>query len=227
MIIIINREVIMTTFVLSKYNPEPENQTHTQDAEVEQKEESKVEKVLLKLDGTVSELVARSLYEILGRNLHVDQVETGEVDEMPTKKVVKTITTEEINKDPVKAYSQISKGDTIYISNEGFTTDKEEWFLSTMKNMGVKVLLTPKALAKYAQESLEESLTPNLDTVTTELIGEVVEGSDTNSSGDTETLTESDVEPSEGSSGMDGLTADDIVSIFVDNFKKSTGQHDN
>ena len=76
----------------------------------------------------------------------VDQKE--DVAESPDISAV-TITTEEINADPVKALRSIQDNVNVFIQTEGFHTSKEEWFLMNLSNKTSNVFYTLESFVSH------------------------------------------------------------------------------
>ena len=143
----------MTTFVLKKYE-EPENSTN---AEQEQKPQEgqapKKEQITVEIKGSISQIVADALYRLMPAE--TDQDKQAEVDADPVN--VTTLSTEEINEDPVAAFSKVNKGDIVYIQNKGFHTGKEEWFLTNLPNKTNDIFYSVESLAKHFKAKLKAS----------------------------------------------------------------------
>ena len=148
----------MPTFVLSKYKPQETPSTPVKPESKQEVRSKKLDKILLKVDGSISEIVAKSLYELLGNTVKVEEVDVGNVKAEEGAGQAKAITTESINRDPASVFESVPKGCILYISNEGFKTDKEEWFLSNIRNKTDKVFYTVKSLARYCMENLADPI---------------------------------------------------------------------
>lgn len=151
----------MATFVLSKYKPEAEDNAAGETPETTKPEskEDGVSKILLKVDGSISEMVARALSELLANKVDVTPLDDTEIDASVNVKEGKALTTESINEDPLRVFESIPKDAIVYIANEGFKTQKEEWFLSNITNKTDKVFYSIKSLANYCVEELNKTNT--------------------------------------------------------------------
>ncbi len=141
----------MTTFVLKKYDEQQEKPTEPVQSSPEQPDPKKDDRDLYVVDGdkTISEIIAKALYKALGTGVNLQETDQVPVGDSQTH-VIKTVSTEQINHDPVGTLKSIKKGDVVYIQNRGFKTAKEDWFLSSMEAMNHTVLLTEDSVVRYA-----------------------------------------------------------------------------
>jgi len=130
----------MTTFILKKY--EESNNTNVTDIDTSEKKEEEDNTIVIL--GSISEIVAKALQEVLGKN----STEISDQEKESTT-AVKTVTTEEINNNPIDSFNSIDKDDIVYIESKGFTTAKEEWFLTNLENKTNKVFFSIPSLAKH------------------------------------------------------------------------------
>lgn len=130
----------MATFSITKYEETPQEKKITET--VSTTPEANIDVV-----GSISEIVAKALNNTLAfrdKNDVVVNVRNGsssvtdnrnkpseEKDDDKTTTVT-AITTEDINNNPIDTFKSIPKNSIVYIQNEGFTTAKEEWFLSNV-----------------------------------------------------------------------------------------------
>lgn len=136
----------MTTFVLKKYEEIVNDETKSKE-EIE-KEEPK--EISIQVEGSVSEIVANALQNVLGKKLHIEEI----TDEVETETNVKAISTEDINKDPALTFNSIKKDDIVFINTKGFVTAKEEWFLMNISNKTDKVFFSVESLIKHLRTAL-------------------------------------------------------------------------
>lgn len=142
----------MPTFVLKKYQETPvksetPEETPNQNEETTDKDpESKpVEKELLvEVSGSVSEIVATALNKVFA-NKGVTVEESDEEKEVNAG----VISTEDIENDPVKALRSAKSSNAVLIVSEGFTTKKEEYFLTNMEDYQGKVFYSVESFIDY------------------------------------------------------------------------------
>jgi hypothetical protein len=136
----------MTTFLLKKYDDT------VQSTDNENKEENNTEsenEIKINVEGSVAEVVANALNNVLKQ-----KVEITEVDDETAETSIKTLSTEDINNDPVTTFNRIGKDDIVYIHNKGFKTAKEDWFLLNIPNKTKNVFYTVESLIKYVSTKL-------------------------------------------------------------------------
>ena len=153
----------MTTFILKKYNPEITDKTPEKKPEEISKADSSAvpntvetgtansTEVTVTITGTISEIVANALYKALPRNVAITETEEA------TDASLKAISTEEINAHPLEALNAVNNNDVVFISNTGFNTTKEEWFLTNVANKTNKVIYTVEGLIGYVKRELKLS----------------------------------------------------------------------
>lgn len=148
----------MTTFILKKYKePEqttPEQTPDTDNADSPTNEKPNEEKITIKVQGSVAEIVAKALYKALGNEAEI-QEKKDELEQEGAS--VKAISTEEINTDPVSALRSVNKDDIVYIQNKGFHTAKEDWFLMSVQNKTSNVFYSVESLIKYVVSRLKSA----------------------------------------------------------------------
>jgi len=133
----------MTTFVLKKYNQKENNQVDETDVNSEANAKIEEEKYI-EISGSISEIIIKALQSTLSNNVEEDT--TGEKESTVS---VKTVTTEEINNDPLAAFTSISKNDVVYIQSNGFKTAQEEWFLTNLPSKTDKTFYSVNSLVEY------------------------------------------------------------------------------
>lgn len=129
----------MPVFTLKSYDQQQsakEETANQQDSEQErQDKQEKMKTVVIQANDSVAKIVATALYEKLGNN-EGTEVEEGVDTKEPD---VNIVSTEDINLCPVDTWRMVKNTPNVVIVNEGFKTDKEEWFLSALGNAGTKV----------------------------------------------------------------------------------------
>lgn len=129
----------MPVFTLKSYDQQQSAKEETakqQDSEQErQDKQEKMKTVLIQANDSVAKIVATALYEKLGNNEGTEVEEGGDTKEPD----VNIVSTEDINLRPVDTWRMVKNTPNVVIVNEGFKTDKEEWFLSALGNAGTKV----------------------------------------------------------------------------------------
>lgn len=138
----------MTTFVLKKYDNSVQSPNSESNSEIKPTEE-----VTIKVEGSVAEIVASALHSVLANKVNIQEVEDNQDTENTEQ--VKAISTEEINKDPLKAFNSINKQDIVFIQNKGFKTSTEEWFLLNIPNKTNTVFYTVESLLKHVCAKLD------------------------------------------------------------------------
>lgn len=138
----------MTTFVLKKYDNSVQSPNSESNSEIKPTEE-----VTIKVEGSVAEIVASALQRVLANKVNIQEVEDNQDTENTEQ--VKAISTEEINKDPIKAFNSINKKDIVFIQNKGFKTSTEEWFLLNIPNKTNTVFYTVESLLKHVCAKLD------------------------------------------------------------------------
>lgn len=138
----------MPVFTLKKYEPtapttKTDNPAVKDESGVTKKEELTIQ---VEATDTVALLVARALYKSMP-NVEVISTTTNEEagDTTPQTQVV---TTETINESPVEALESVRNKSSVVIINKGFKTAKEEWFLSSMESMNIKVYYSIESFLK-------------------------------------------------------------------------------
>jgi hypothetical protein len=146
----------MPTFVLKKYQEEADNGNRASTAEeTSTQENDKKEELTISVVGPVSEIVANALYKIFSTKATIE-VKKDESSSEQESEEIKTISTEDINKDPLSAFNMINKGDVVFIDTgkRCFSTTQEEWFLTNICNKTNNVFYTVESLIKYIEERL-------------------------------------------------------------------------
>lgn len=138
----------MTTFVLKKYDNSVQSPNSETNTEIKPTEE-----VTIKVEGSVAEIVAAALQRVLVNKVNIEEVE--DTQDIENVEQVKAISTEEINKDPLKAFNSINKKDLVFIQNKGFKTSTEEWFLLNIPNKTNTVFYTVESLIKHVCTKLD------------------------------------------------------------------------
>lgn len=138
----------MTTFVLKKYDNSVQSPNSETNTEIKPTEE-----VTIKVEGSVAEIVAAALQRVLVNKVNIEEVE--DTQDIENVEQVKAISTEEINKDPLKAFNSINKKDLVFIQNKGFKTSTEEWFLLNISNKTNTVFYTVESLIKHVCVKLD------------------------------------------------------------------------
>jgi len=147
----------MTTFVLKKYD-QTNNDTNKDPSDLEEidSDENKEtnNEITFKVEGTISKIVASALYSVFSNKVKIEEIEETVPE---NNEIIKAISTEDINKDPISTFNSINKEDVVFIKNKGFTTSKEEWFLTNIPNKTNKVFYTIESLIKYIANKLDFS----------------------------------------------------------------------
>jgi len=147
----------MTTFILKKYE-EPENSTNAeQEQKPQETQASDKEQITVEIKGSISQIVADALYRLMPAQTEEEKQTEVKGDAIN----VTTLSTEEINEDPIGAFSKINKGDVVYIQNKGFHTAKEEWFLTNLPNKTNDVFYSVESLAKHFKAKTKASWDEN------------------------------------------------------------------
>lgn len=149
----------MTTFVLKKYEEKTEETPHSEKttpvgAVVTPQEEHQV---TIQVDSSVAEIVAKTLLEVLGNRATIQQLADKKEEEQGTTQQARVITTESINNDPIATLRSVSPNDILLISNEGFHTEKEEWFLTNITNKTPTVFYSVESFVKHLSTLFPET----------------------------------------------------------------------
>ena len=129
----------MPVFTLKSYEQQQsakEEAKEQQDTEQERQDKQEaIKTVVIQANDSVAKIVATALYKKLSTS------EAGEVEESSDARQVdaKVVSTEDINLNPVDTWHMVKNTPNVVIVNEGFKTDKEEWFLSALDNAGTTV----------------------------------------------------------------------------------------
>lgn len=109
---------------------------------IEEQQKKNEEKLIVEVTGSISGIIATALNKVLkNTTVEVDEVEKeSEADNGLVH--ARIITTEDINNYPVETFNSIRKDCFLFISSEGFSTDKEEWFLINIGNRTKSVYYT-------------------------------------------------------------------------------------
>lgn len=141
----------MTTFVLKKYQEKPVNAVPKEEGKETPKVPEKAEVMIeITATDTIAKIVAMALYKALPNNIEIEEVE----DKTSTDTAAAVISTEDINKSPVDCLKSVKNGSSLLIMNEGFSTEKEEWFLSSMGPKHVQVFYSVESFVKHVCETL-------------------------------------------------------------------------
>lgn len=142
----------MTTFVLKKYE-EPQDSPNGQIQEKTEAESKPTkDQITIEIKGSIAEIVADALYKLMPQ---INDEEQPQPNGEPVN--VTALSTEDINTDPVSAFSQVGKDDVVFIQNNGFHTQKEEWFLLNLPNKTNNVFFSVESLIKHFQAKLKAS----------------------------------------------------------------------
>jgi len=136
----------MTTFVLKKYEEKKDLENKSQPTE--NKSEKAPEHLMITVTGSISEIVANALNKVLGKDVDIQE------QDKDTESNIKAISTENINNAPLETFNSIQKDDVVFIYNNGFKTQKEEWFLTNIGNKTENVFYTLESFIRYIQKRL-------------------------------------------------------------------------
>jgi len=142
----------MTTFILKKYEPKKEENIISNIDEEEKKKENDdiLEEIKITSDSSISGIISKLLYKKLPNNI---EIKVGE-EKNSEENSIKAISTENINKNPLKTFNSINKNDTVFILNKGFKTSCEEWFLTNIENKTSNIIYTEEKFISYIKEKL-------------------------------------------------------------------------
>lgn len=146
----------MPTFVLKKYEP---TETKTEQVEGEsggsdgqpatdsQKQEAFIE---INATDSIGKIIVQALHKALP-NVDITERNAGEKAEQDDTKV---ISTEDINKNPVDTLQLVRSSKHVLIMGEGFKTQKDEWFLQSLENLGIEVFYTVGSFSRHIAKKL-------------------------------------------------------------------------
>ena len=139
----------MPTFVLKKYQEKlPTQVADTPDENQTQKPEKELEKTIeISVSDSISKIVAIALYRALPNNVEIEE-------KIDNTKTVQAISTEDINGDPTIVNKVQNNGSLFIMAEHGFTTQKEDWFLSTLTNKNVKTFFSMESFMKSIRADL-------------------------------------------------------------------------
>lgn len=129
----------MPVFTLKSYEQQQSSKEEAkaqQESDQEQQDkQDHMKTVVIQANDSVAKIVAIALYQKLGNNEAAEAEEDSDVKEVD----VRVVSTEDINLFPVDTWRMVKNTPNVVIVNEGFKTDKEEWFLSALGNTGTTV----------------------------------------------------------------------------------------
>ncbi|QXN70488.1 hypothetical protein AGENTSMITH_84 [Bacillus phage vB_BspM_AgentSmith] len=149
----------MTTFILKKYEEKTEEAPQSTEGSPEGTTSPPVEEqqVTINVDASVAEIVAKTLLEVLGNRATIQQLADKNKEEQGNNPQARVVTTESINNDPIATLRSVSPNDILLISNEGFHTEKEEWFLTNVTNKTPTVFYSVESFVKHISSLFQES----------------------------------------------------------------------
>lgn len=139
----------MTTFVLKKYEENKPVESTPDPATVAASTKPEDQVIEIQASDTISKIVAVALYKALPNNITIEEQE-----EAPSSNT-NVVSTEDINSNPAECLGKLRNGSTVMIVNEGFKTDKEEWFLSSLSNKNINVFYSMESFIKHVLAKLE------------------------------------------------------------------------
>lgn len=138
----------MTTFVLKKYEEQKPLEGAVTGDETKTEPAAKEEAVIeIQASDTIAKIVATALYKALPNNISIEEKEEAE-------STTNVVSTEDINSNPVDCLKKLPNGSTVMIMNEGFRTEKEEWFLSSLGNKNVNAFYSMESFIKHIKAKL-------------------------------------------------------------------------
>ena len=99
------------------------------------------------MSDSISKIVAIALYRAFPNNVEIEE-------KIDNTKTVQAISTEDINGDPTIVNKVQNNGRLFIMAENGFTTQKEEWFLSTLDNKNVKTFFSMESFINSVREDL-------------------------------------------------------------------------
>ena len=145
-------ELFMTTFVLKKYEEKPIEPISGVKPEEDKTTPPKKEELMIEIKATdtIAKIVATALYKALPNNVLIEEAPDAPKSEADTA----AISTEDINRSPADCLKQVKNGSSLLIMNEGFKTEKEEWFLSSMGPKRVNVFYSLESFVQHVRKTL-------------------------------------------------------------------------
>lgn len=140
-------EFLMTTFVLKKYEEQKPVEGATETGVANPPKETEETTIEIQASDTIAKIVATALYKALPNNVQVEEKED-------TTSTTNVVSTEDINSNPSGCLKKLPNGSTVMIVNEGFRTEKEEWFLSSLGNKNVNVFYSLESFIKHVKTKL-------------------------------------------------------------------------
>lgn len=146
----------MTTFVLKRYEQPvqetPPNKEAQQDSGITKTEAMPQATVSINAHDSISKIVAAALYSSMPNTVEVREV--SEADEKITQDAIKVISTESVNTDPVMSIRFVSGESDVAVIGNGFHTEKDEWFLSTLNTRGNNVIYSMESVIAKVKSAL-------------------------------------------------------------------------
>lgn len=144
----------MPTFVLKKYNQENNVNNETKELDNTTNQDTNNinndKELTITVTGTVAEIVANALNKVFENKVEITKTEEDKTDSN-----IKAISTESVNSLPLDTFNFINKDDIVFIYNKGFSTAKEEWFLTNIENKTKNVFYTIESFIKFIKTKLE------------------------------------------------------------------------
>lgn len=137
----------MTTFVLKKYEEQNPTENNTEGGVEPTTTKPEEQTIEIQVSDTIAKIVAVALYKALPNNVQMEERE-----ETPSNTNV--VSTEDINNNPADCLKKLKNGSTVMIVNEGFKTEKEEWFLSSLGNKNINAFYSMESFIKHVLSSL-------------------------------------------------------------------------
>jgi hypothetical protein len=144
----------MPIFKIQKYDQDAKE---TNAVEQPEKDDKEKKEVYIKVDGTISELVAKALYKL--KQLSNKELEVSEVpkEQEPKEVDVDVVTSETIKEDPLKAFRRVSSSKTMcYYSTEEIISPKVSWLIYNTRESGKKIMYSTESLVSHVLNLFED-----------------------------------------------------------------------
>lgn len=146
----------MPVFKIQKYAPkEQENanaEVQNENTESKQEEKEPVKEIIVRADKTIAEIVANALNSALANKAEIQEIDESKANNID----IDVVSTETIDKDPIKTLKVTSKSKNIYYySSESKIPPTVSWFIMNSKNNGKNFMYSTEALCRYITAELE------------------------------------------------------------------------
>lgn len=146
----------MPVFKIQKYAPKEQENANSgvqnENTESKQEEKEPVKEITVRADKTIAEIVAAALNSALANKAEIQEIDESKANNID----IDVVSTETIDKDPIKTLKATSKSKNIYYySSESKIPPTVSWFIMNSKNNGKNFMYSTEALCRYITAELE------------------------------------------------------------------------